>query len=534
MVNVEVQALISILQRAGNELPEQQRWPVAIDTWFTYCDDQEMQSLFQELLQLKPPQGEREQAAWGRLIDQFVDQQRKHGRTSGAPTGPARQDLMDLYHFLGAASTIRQQVLLLLAMQTEDASTEAMVSLLIHDPPAEVSGFAVALSPYLQRDTSWDLLFPALFQALKHPVAAAAIIDLANYLCRADKVTPHPAAEITVQLEGLLKGVVEQLSMIEDGSILKSQPDLTAQAMAEQVNQGVGLAVSLCDAIALTGNEETTAILFQAMSLGHRRVQVEAAAALVRLQQDGGRQRLVTLAEEPAVRVRVLHYAEELAILDEVDSEYKTDVAVAEGKLALHLAEPHIMGLAPRSMELYEQAELFWPGFDDVQTCSLFRYEYIIGDKPLMNIGLGAPEVQSVRADLTHLSPEDIYALFAADSIVHEEIFEMDADDLDSQAELDKVRLTRRLHDRGYSSIQPVHLGFFFGDRVLTAYATRDDETGVVVVDASDDHWFCSRSEVRPLMAQDVYNIYKGRKLLLTFNPDFSATASPTAEPDHE
>ena len=306
MVNVEVQALISILQRASGELPEQQRWPVAVDTWFTYCDDQEMQGLFQELLQLKPPQGEREQAAWSRLLGQFVDPQRKHSQQSRmgkGPTVPARQDLIDLYHFLGAASSIRQQILLLLAMQTDDASTEAVVSLLIHDPPAEVSGFAVALSPYLQRDTSWELLFPALFQALRHPVAAAAIIDLANYLCRTGKVTPHPAAEITVQLEGLLKGVIEQLSMIEDGSILKSQPDLTAQAMAEQVNQGIGLAVALCDAIALTGNEETTAILFQAMNLGHRRVQVEAAAALIRLQQDAGKQRLVALAEEPAVRV---------------------------------------------------------------------------------------------------------------------------------------------------------------------------------------------------------------------------------------
>ena len=34
-----------------------------------------------------------------------------------------------------------------------------MVTLLIESPLAEAGGFAVALSPFLQRDTEWSLLF---------------------------------------------------------------------------------------------------------------------------------------------------------------------------------------------------------------------------------------------------------------------------------------------------------------------------------------------------------------------------------------
>ena len=532
----EVQALITILKQAAQQSPAAQNWPVAVDTWFSYCDAAEMSLLFQELLQLKVPLDEGSQTAWGKLLEQFIDLQRRSSLLTDADSSPeltespARQELIELYSFLGTESRIRHQILLLLATRADDASTEAVVSLLINDPPLEVAGFAIALSPYLQRDTNWDLLFPALFQALRHPIAAAAVLDLANYLCRNSKLTPHAATPISTQLVHLLTGVVEQLSMIEDGSIMKQHADLTAPEIAEQVNQGVSLAVSLCDALALVGDPELSSVVFQAMNLGHRRIQVEAAAALIKLEQDAGRQRLVTLAEEPAIRIRVLKYAEELAVIDEVDPQYTTPTARAEGELALYLAQPHIMGLPPVRLELYDEVKMFWPGFDEPQTCFLFRYEYLIGDEPLMNIAIAAPEVQSVTADLTHRSPEDIYALFAAEGITHDEIFEMNANDLDSQAEIDIVRLQRRAHDRGYEQIKLIQLGFFFGDRVLSAEATRDGVSGIVVVDAADDVWFAQQNSQRPLTAQDAYNIYKGRRLIATFNPELDPEPETASE----
>ena len=532
----EVQALITILKQAAEQSRTAQSWPVAVDTWFSYCDAAEMSLLFQELVQLEVPLDEGAQTAWGKLLEQFIDLQRRSSVLVGVDSSqehnalPERQDLIELYSFLGAESRIRHQILLLLAMRAADANTEAVVSLLINDPPLEVAGFAIALSPYLQCDTNWDLLFPALFQALRHPIAAAAVLDLANYLCRNSKLTPHAATPISSQLVQLLTGVVEQLSMIEDGSIMKKNSDLTASEIAEQVNQGVSLAVSLCDALALVGDPELSSAVFQAMNLGHRRVQVEAAAALIKLGQDAGRQRLVTLAEEPAIRIRVLKYAEELGVLDEVDVQYTTPTARAEGELALYLAQPHIMGLPPARLELYEESEMYWPGFDEQQTCFLFRYEYLLGAEPLMNIAIATPEVQSVTADLTHCSPEDIYALFAAEGVTHDEIFEMDANDLDSQAEIDNVRLQRRAHDRGYEQIQPIQLGFLFGDRVLSAEATRAGVAGIVVVDAADDVWFAQQNPQRPLTAQDAYNIYKGRKLLATFNPELESLRETSSE----
>ena len=66
----------------------------------------------------------------------------------------------------------------------------------------------------------------------------------------------------------------------------------------------------------------------------------EAAAALARLGDEDGKQELVALAAEPVARLRVLAYARELNLLDEVEENYRSPVAEAEAELCAWLAEP--------------------------------------------------------------------------------------------------------------------------------------------------------------------------------------------------
>ena len=80
----EVQALITILKQASEQSPTAQSWPVAVDTWFSYCDAAEMSLLFQELLQLAVPLDEGSQAAWGKLLEQVIDLQRRSPVFTGA------------------------------------------------------------------------------------------------------------------------------------------------------------------------------------------------------------------------------------------------------------------------------------------------------------------------------------------------------------------------------------------------------------------------------------------------------------------
>ena len=513
-MNAEIQAIIEILTRP----PGHQPWPVAIDTWFTGCDQSELTTLLDALLTLEPPlPTDPEEENWGRLFEHIMQRQRADVSGDLPLSHPPAEKLAELYEYLGPASKVRHLLLMILAYRADESNINTMVTLLIESPPVEVSGFAVALSPFLQRDTEWSLLFPKLFQALPHPVAASAILDLSNYLTRQGKVDQHPATALVDQLEQLLKGVVHQLASIEDGSIMKTTIDLSPEDIASQVNEGIALATALCDAMALIGNQDKTSALFQAMDLAHRRIQAEAAAALVRLENDAGKQRLGGLAEEASIRLRVLAYAEELNILADIDPQFQTVQARAEGALALHLAEPHIMGLPPTRIELLDCSERSWPGFDDSQTCYLFKYEYALGGEPYENIGLGAPEVLSAATDLTGLSMDDLYAYFAGLIVSHHDIFEMPADQLDSQADVNAKKLTQQLLESGYTEISPVTYGFFFEHQVLAATACRGEQFGVLAIDNQDILWLPHTSVNRPLTADDAYHIYKGRKLFASF-----------------
>ena len=513
-MNPEIQAIIKLLASP----PAQQVWPVAIETWFLGCEATELTVLADELLLQEPPMPtDEEESSWGRLFETMMQRQRADVASDQSPLHPTAEKLSDLYEFLGPASQVRHVLLMMLAHRADEQSIRLMIAQLIESPPIEVSGFAVALSPFLQRDTNWELLFPALFQALSHPVAASAVLDLSNYLTRQGKLDVHPASPLVDQLEQLLKGVVNQLASIEDGSIMKTAIDLTAEDIAAQVNEGIALATALCDAIALIGNSEKTSALFQAMDLAHRRIQAEAAAALVRLDVEAGKQRLGGLVEEASIRLRVLAYAEELNILNEIDTQYQSSQARAEGALALHLSEPHIMGLPPTSIKLLDQSQRLWPGFEDPQDCFLFQFEYALGGDPYRNIGIGAPEVLSSGTDLTGLSTDDLYAYFAGQIVSHPDIFEMPANDLDSQAEVKASRFQQQLRAEGYEDVSPVSFGFFFEHQSLSANARKGESFGVLTIDDAGVSWFPHQSLERPLTADDAYNIYKGRKLFASF-----------------
>jgi hypothetical protein len=161
---------------------------------------------------------------------------------------------------------------------------------------------------------------------------------------------------------------------------------------------------------------------------------------------------------------------------------------------------------------------LYWPGFDEPVECFLFRFAYEVGDGEYTNIGIAGPLCHAFGADLADLPPDDIYAVFAGWQVEHDEIYELDASQLTVPQRLEVVRLERRLHDEGYSAIQPVKLGVFFGERTLVARACRDGLPGIAVASLDEVQWHPAPGRPRPLGPHEAYCLYKGRKLLRTFN----------------
>lgn len=454
------------------------------------------------------------------VLEQIAQRARLAARDRG-PGGLSnldRERITKLYNELRSHERAAWALLGWLAALRGRQELALFAQLLASAPPQDSPQLAVALGPLFQwLDYDAGALFPALLDGLLHKHLAGAILDLANYLTREQMLSTHPAATRSKELIALLGAIVQRLGTIEE------EPDAagrSAQEVGAIVAESLPLAVSLCDALALIGDREAVGKLYQAMQLAHRRLRTEAAAALAKLGEKDGIDILVELAAEPVARLRVLAYAQELGFTERIDEQYSTDAARAESQLALWLAQPAQFGIPPTKLELVDEREQFWPSFDEPVVCYLFRYTYDLGYGTLSNIGIAGPLEHTFAADLADLPPDDIYAAFAGWQAEHEEVREFEVASLNETQRVEVTRLERRLHDGGLEQIVPHILAFFFGERVLIASALREGLPGVgIATSGGESIWFPQGNPQRPLGPREAYCIFKGRKLLRTFNP---------------
>lgn len=426
-----------------------------------------------------------------------------------------RNGLKELYLRLDASNNIRNSILGWLGNDGSEDSLRAWSNLITTSPPSNPHGLVQTFAPLVKRSDLPGWLFDELStKGIAHPEIAAASLDLMNFHHRAGNLETHPAQSRSDQLTSLLGSVVQQMARVEEGNL---PAELTPQEISVRVSESVALTISLCDALALMEHEPAVGKLRQALELRHRRIQTEAAAALARLNVEEGREWLAKLVEEPIARLRVLSFAEELGILDEIPEEFQSEIAVAESKLAIWLSEPKQMGIAPSSMELVDNRELYWPSFEHPVQCYLFRFRY--GSNPVYsNLGISGPLTHVFPNNIESLSIEDAYAAFAGWQAVHPKIFQMTP----ARAELvyaEQVsELNSRLEESGFQETKPILVGSFFDELVLVAEAEKNEQSVVALADGSDVYCFTSQSESDQIDATMAYTIWRGRRFLKQFN----------------
>jgi len=479
--------------------------------WLLETDESSILELIDGLLQRSAPEPD---TTTQRFLSELL------GALAGSPRLGRYQSPMDplsdlllerivlLYKHLGPASSARHELLRMLTKERSGKSLAKLAEVLADDPPQELSQVALVLAPLFQnKDYDTAALFPKLLEALAHQSIAAAILDLANFITRQQLSDVHPAADHCQALTQLLGELLQRLGCLEE------QPDesgSSAHQLSEKIAESVALAVSLCDALALIGDKGAIGKLNQALTLGHRRLRTEAAAALVRLGEKSAIETLVEMAAEPIARLRTLIYCQELNLIDRIDEKYQTPVAQAEADLALWLSDPTQMGMAPTEIELVDRRYQFWPSYDEPLDCYLFRYTYCLNSASYSNIGIAGPLTYACTADLGDLPPDDIYAAFAGWQAEHPEIVEIDCDSAGEAQQGEIERLRHRIQEEDYEQIEPIILGLFFGEKALVATAMRNDTAGLTVVDAASIYWYPRDKSVRPLGPREVYFIYKG------------------------
>jgi hypothetical protein len=422
-----------------------------------------------------------------------------------------------LYRHLDQENRARCYLLQMLSVTAQPASLALFVKLVAEDPPLDREAVGLAFGPLFQRrDYPMEALFPDLLAAISQPSVAAPVMDLCNYVTREKLVSVHPATDRRQQFIALLGSLVQRLTGLEERGEVR---DESLEDVAQLVDDSVALAIALCDALAQIGDEAAVGKLYQAMDLRHRRLRTEAAAALARLGEDAGRDALLKLSAEPVCRLRVLAYADELEFLDQVPQEFQTAAARGEAELALWLAQPTQFGIPPTSIELQDARTLYWPGFEHPVDCFLYHFTYRFADAEYANIGIAGPLAHAFAADLTGLSFDDAYAAFAGWHVQHEDIYELNVHEMTEDQRVEVSRLERKLHDAGYESLRPMQLGFFLGDRWLAAYSVQGGVTGTAIVDQQEIQWHPHEGYPRPRGTHEAVCIYKGRKLMESFNP---------------
>lgn len=420
----------------------------------------------------------------------------------------------ELYTRLGPDCRSRYHLLRLLSGARSRGAFERFSRLLAADPPSEAHAAALALAPLFRPDSrlaSW--LFPSLWDALAHPSTAAGVLDLANHLWRKGAVAPHPASDRAAQLTELLGSIVGRLSQLESASgPTAATPEETPRLVAESV----ALVIGLCDALGAIGDPIAVGKLHQALELAHRRVRTEAGAALARLGDEAGVAALVEMAGEMAVRLRAIAYLDELGLGNKVPEAYRAPDCTAQAELCAWLAERH--GISPNFVELIDARRQFWPGFNDPRDCFLVRYEYRLREQRLAGIGIVGPVTFAVPADLSDLPPADIYAVYAGWHAEHDEIAETSFDGLSDEARGRWSSIAGDLEAAGYTDVQLVKMGDFFGERHMVATARRGAQPGTLICDGRHAEWHPQRGGSRSPGPAVVYYLYKGRKLLRAFN----------------
>ena len=413
---------------------------------------------------------------------------------------------------------VRGRIAALWASLGGASAIEALIDAYRDAPPTNSLDAALGLSPLVKKPETARGAFPGLLDALAHRSAAAAVLDVANFLYDRRGVEPHPAVERQGQLAELLGGVTQQLFLTAE----RPEETQSPGEAARQFDDAAALMTSLCRTASLLRTPSLLQKLHSALELPHRRLRLTVASALAACDEEPGVEALIELAAEPSVRRAVLHSLAEVGRLDEAAAEHRTPLALAEADIAAFLAAPAQFGLPPSDLECVDERDLAWPGWDEPQTCRLYRYEYQFPVGAYSNVAIATPVCDAPTFDLTTYSTEDAYAYFAGRNVEHPAITTQSPDDVATTLE---PRQRQLLRVAGFLVEGVLLVGEVFGAGATIVQTRRDDARGLVLLDEQDRwEWFPDQTPQPSPTPRDVFDLFAGRKLLSQFNPGFSSS----------
>jgi hypothetical protein len=183
------------------------------------------------------------------------------------------------------------------------------------------------------------------------------------------------------------------------------------------------------------------------------------------------------------------------------------------------LSQPHQTGVPPTHVEVAASRRLLWPSFNNPVDVHLVRFEYNAGDRVYSNIGMTGPATYTLGCDLADLPVDDIFAIYAGWQAEHPDIFTVANDSLNEAQRRVMEEFQQHLQHLGYEELKPALLGLFLDERAGVFNAQREQTACLVITDGLETIDQTTAGRTRPMQPADLFNLYKGRKMLRTFNP---------------
>ena len=302
--------------------------------------------------------------------------------------------------------------------------------------------------------------------------------------------------------------------------------------VAQHVQETITLAVSLSHTLALLDYREAIGKLYRMLDLQHRRLRVEAAAALARLGEQAGVKALTEMAAEPLVRLRAHAYAAELGVLDEIPLEFRSPQALAESELVIRLAEPDLFGIAPAAWELVDhRATRLARVRRAADLLPVSVHLSLLGRLTYTNLAVVGPFAHALMPDLTVFPLDDVYAVYAGWHVEHDELQRSRTRFVEPGSRPQEVeRLVGGAgRSRATRRSNRCSGGSFSAHGCSSRTATRQARTR----DRRGSPWAATTGFHRAIRsarssADLAYCLFVGRQLLRRFNPDFGGRRSPS------
>jgi hypothetical protein len=191
--------------------------------------------------------------------------------------------------------------------------------------------------------------------------------------------------------------------------------------------------------------------------------------------------------------------------------------------------------MPPEHLEVIYSDRLFWPGYQEPQSCFLVYFRHAIPSGLIQNIGIVGPVVHCLPTSLIGLDAVDQLAAYAGWHVSHPEIWDRPWSETSSDLRPEFQHLLDHLEKLQPERIDPQWVGSLLGTLSLSGRWSDGDRQGIVATDG-EVLWSIPLQPVpedrtQPIDPQTVLWILRGRTLLRQFNPDLPVDSSNHATP---